>query len=82
MITPRAGWIVWLDSPGVARQLEKYGHVHYVSKRMHYAVLYVNEEEAVAVRTKLLRLPFVQKVEPSYRVQYAHMEIQHVKFKG
>lgn len=82
MITPRAGWIVWLDSLGFARQLEKYGHVHYVSKRMHYAVLYVNEEEAVAVRTKLLRLPFVQKVEPSYRVQYAHMEIQHVKFKG
>jgi uncharacterized protein YlbG (UPF0298 family) len=49
---------------------------------MHYAVLYVNEEEAVAVRTKLLRLPFVQKVDQSYRVQYAHMEIQHVKFKG
>jgi uncharacterized protein YlbG (UPF0298 family) len=50
-----------------AKALRRYGNVHYVSRRMKYAVLYCNQDEADFISDKLLGLPFVTKVEPSYK---------------
>lgn len=66
MIPKRVGIVVWLRNARDARHLERYGHLIYVSKRMKYAILYVNETELKAKMNQLARLPFVRKVEQSY----------------
>lgn len=75
MFPMRQGIIVWLYSLKHSKQLRKYGNVHYVSKRLKYAVLYCNMEEAEGVMKKLASLPFVKRVEPSYR-PYVKVEFE------
>ncbi|WP_083910668.1 YlbG family protein [Salsuginibacillus kocurii] len=69
MYKSRQGLSVWLRSTKKARQLRKYGNVHYVSKRMKYAILYCDAEEAEHVAADLESLPFVTQIDWSYRPQ-------------
>lgn len=63
----RQGIIVWLHSLKHVKILRRFGNVHYVSKRLKYAVIYCNMDEVEAVSAKLDAFPFVKKVEPSYK---------------
>ncbi|WP_128894995.1 YlbG family protein [Longirhabdus pacifica] len=67
MFPKRNGLIIWFQDMKNTRVLEKYGMVHYVSKKMDYAVLYVFEDKMEEIQHKLMKLPFVTGVEPSYR---------------
>jgi Uncharacterized protein conserved in bacteria len=67
MFRQRKGLIVWVSDVKGARALEKYGSLHYVSKRMKYAVLYIDSDQEAAVSAQLKKLPFVKRIEPSYR---------------
>jgi uncharacterized protein YlbG (UPF0298 family) len=67
MIGQRQGVIVWLYSLKMAKNLKKYGNIHYVSRRLKYAVLYCDLTDTERVMEKLNGLSFVKKVEPSYR---------------
>jgi len=67
MFAERTGYIVWFSDWKAARGLEKYGTLHYISRRMNYAVMYMNAEAAEETVRNLQRLPFVRKVERSYR---------------
>jgi uncharacterized protein YlbG (UPF0298 family) len=67
MFTDRSGLIVWVNDVKAARNLDKYGSLHYISKKMHYAVLYVNTDKMDEIVRNLMRLPYVKKVERSYR---------------
>lgn len=67
MFNERTGLIVWLKDDRQAKGLEKYGTVHYVSKRMKYAVVYIDAERYEAIVKNLSRLPYVRKVERSLR---------------
>lgn len=67
MFPERTGLIVWLNDLKSARNLDRFGVVHYVSKRMHYAVLYVNADKAEETVRQLQRLHFVKKIEKSHR---------------
>ena len=37
--------IVWLYSLKQVKNIRKYGHVHYISDRLRYVVLYVNANQ-------------------------------------
>lgn len=63
----RVGIIVWYKELRSSRPLERLGSVHYTSKAMNYAVLYVNSEQQEAVIQQLEKYPFVKKVELSMR---------------
>lgn len=63
----RRGIIVWLYSLKQLKTLKRYGLVHFVSRKMKYVVLYVNEETVEEVEEKLQTLHFVRQVERSYR---------------
>ncbi|WP_424685241.1 YlbG family protein [Enterococcus sp.] len=66
-INPRRGLVVWVYSLKQLKNLKRYGLVHYVSRKMKYVYMYLDEagyEENVA---KIERLHFVRSVEPSYR---------------
>lgn len=67
MFTERTGYIIWVSDVKAARNLEKYGSLHYISRRMHYAVIYVNADRAEDVMKNVRRLPYVRKIERSYR---------------
>ncbi|EHL77062.1 MULTISPECIES: YlbG family protein [Bacillus] len=67
MFTARQAMIVWLYSLKQAKTLRRYGNVHYVSKKMKYAVVYCNQDEIEDCMKKISTLPFVKKVEPSFK---------------
>lgn len=63
----RQGIIIFLNNMRQAKSLRKYGHVHYISRKMKYVVLYCNQEEVPTIISKLEKLPTVRKVEVSQR---------------
>ncbi|HFI0463690.1 TPA: YlbG family protein [Streptococcus suis] len=65
----RHGLIVWLYTLKQLKHIRKFGHVQFISKRLRYVVLYVNESDKDETIAKLNKLHFVQKVEESYRDQ-------------
>ncbi|MUG64779.1 DUF2129 domain-containing protein [Paenibacillus campinasensis] len=67
MLAERTGYIIWVSDVKAARNLEKYGSVHYISRRMHYVVMYVNADGAEEIMKNIRRLSYVRKIERSYR---------------
>ncbi len=78
MIGNRQGLIVWLHSTKPVKQLRRYGNVHYISRRMKYAVLYNDMEKVEDLIEKLKSLHFVKRVEPSYK-PYIKSEYENSK---
>lgn len=66
-MTDRQGLIVYVHQLKHAKSLRKYGHVHYISRKQKYVVIYCNQDDIVNVTNKIQRLPFVKDVAPSYR---------------
>lgn len=67
MLSERTGYIVWVSDLKAARSLDKYGTVHYMSRKMHYVVMYVDADRAEETSRNITRLPFVRKLERSFR---------------
>ena len=67
MIQERTGLIIWLQDLRQVKNLEKFGLVHYVSRKLNYAVLYIHSDRVNEFSAQIQRLPFVKKVERSYR---------------
>lgn len=67
MFPERTGFIIWVSDVKAARNLEKYGSLHYISRKMHYAVLYVNADRAEETMKNVKRLSYVKRIERSYR---------------
>lgn len=67
MRVKRQGLVVWFQNKRNIRQLKRFGHLLYVSMRMRYAIIYVNQTEIEEVVKKLQKLSFVSKIEQSYR---------------
>jgi len=63
----RQGIIVWFQHRKNLKQIRKYGHIIYVSRKQKYVVLYVNQDDIEQVETAFLKMPFVSKVERSMR---------------
>ncbi|WP_226037918.1 YlbG family protein [Aquibacillus saliphilus] len=67
MRTKRQGIIVWFQHMKNVKQIKRYGHLIFVSKELRYAVLYVNQEEIEEKQIRLNQLPFVSRVDLSYK---------------
>ncbi|MGM7701049.1 YlbG family protein [Pseudalkalibacillus sp. Hm43] len=74
MLTNRTGLAIWLHSLKYIKQLRKFGNIHYVSKRMKYAVLYCDTAQKERIIEKIEKLHFVKKVEPSHK---AHIKTEY-----
>lgn len=83
MITERTGLIVWVNDIRPAKNLERFGSIHYISKRMSYVVLYIYTDKLEDTLRGLQRLPYVRKVERSYRneikTEYTSKVSEHLK---
>lgn len=67
MLNQRQGLVVWLNHMKNIKTLRRYGNVHYVSRRLKYAVLYCDQSELDNISAKLSSLSFVKKVVPSFK---------------
>lgn len=63
----RQGIIVWFKHRNNIRQIRRYGHLIYASKRLKYAVLYVNQSDLEKTESRLQRHSFVRKIDRSYK---------------
>ena len=61
----RRAIIVWLYTLKPIKQLKRFGNIQYISKRLKYIYLYVNEEEVESVIDKVSKFHFVRKVAVS-----------------
>src|SRR5690625_6704497 len=67
MRVERQGLIVWYRHRRNLSQIRRHGHLVYASRRMRYAVLYVNKSDIDTIEHRLQKLPFVKKEERSYK---------------
>jgi len=65
MDVSRQGLVVWFQHMKNLRQIKRHGHLVYASKKMRYAVLYVDQEEIGEVEVRLQKLSFVSRTERS-----------------
>lgn len=63
----RQGLVVWFKHRRNIRQLKRFGHLLYVSMKMRYAIIYVNQADIEKVEKDLLSHSYVRKVEHSYK---------------
>ena len=66
-LTARRALIIYISGSRVIRTLRHYGMVRYFSRRMHYVVLYVDQDQITAVTDRLKKLRAVRRIEQSYR---------------
>lgn len=67
VLVDRQGIIVYLHQLKHAKSLRKFGHVQYISRKMKYVQIYVDQQKVDRTIRKIERLPYVKKVVPSYR---------------
>ncbi|GAE91761.1 hypothetical cytosolic protein [Gracilibacillus boraciitolerans JCM 21714] len=67
MIVKRQGLIVWFNQMKHVKHIKKFGHMIHVSKKLKYAIIYVDQNQFDDTYQSLLKLPFITKVEPSYK---------------
>lgn len=63
----RQGLIVYVHHLKQAKSLRKFGHVHFISRRLKYVVLYMDQDVIETTKTKLAKLPYVKQVLESQR---------------
>jgi len=62
----RVGLVIWLYTPKYVNKLKQYGLLHYVSRKLKYAVLYVDDDQVENIQEKLKKLHFVRSIEISH----------------
>lgn len=67
MRTKRQGLIVWFQHMKNLKQIKRYGHLLYASRRLKYAVIYVDQEDLEVTAGKLLKLSYISKIDYSYK---------------
>jgi uncharacterized protein YlbG (UPF0298 family) len=63
----RLGVAVWVKNTRAARNLRKFGTIHYISKRLNYVSMYVDADEIDETIRTMEKLHFVTKIERSHR---------------
>lgn len=63
----RQGIIVWFQHRKNIKHIKRHGNLIYVSIKQRYAVLYVNQSEVDETIEIMLKLPFISKVDKSYK---------------
>lgn len=80
MYPKRQGLIVWYQHKKNIKKIMRFGHVLYMSRKLKYAVLYVDQDELEDIEQRLLRLPFISRVDrsakPLIRVDYEKKELE------
>ncbi|MFD2616986.1 YlbG family protein [Terrilactibacillus laevilacticus] len=66
MKTKRIGLVVWITHLKYIRYLRRYGHVHYISDRMRYVMLYCDAANEEEIRQELKKAKYVKRIDKSH----------------
>lgn len=66
-IEKRRAIYVYLRSMRQVKQIRKYGQVEFVSKKMHYVLLYMDADLIEETKNKLIKLGFVVRIKDAIR---------------
>ncbi|UQS82737.1 YlbG family protein [Bombilactobacillus folatiphilus] len=66
-LIPRQEVIVWMNNSHPSKKLRRFGTVIYVSFKMNYAIMYLDQAKLKQQVEQIARLSFVSKVELSPR---------------
>lgn len=61
-LVKRRSLIVYFHGQRVVKNFHHYGQVRYVSKRLHYAVIYVDQAKYAEIKERIQHLKAVNKV--------------------
>lgn len=67
MQVKRQGLVVWFQHRKNIKHIKRLGHLIYVSKKLRYAILYVDMTEVEDKKRELEEMPFIFKVELSQK---------------
>lgn len=67
MQNKRQGIIVWFKHRKNIKHIKSFGNLIYVSRKLRYAIVYINQSEIDYVEEKLNKLPYVSRVQRSQR---------------
>lgn len=71
--------IVYTRKSSVQQKLSQFGHVVYVSKKMNYVCLYINEKQKDNIISKIKNLHGIQKIELGPEILEAINKFKGVK---
>ncbi|ERI10522.1 YlbG family protein [Aneurinibacillus aneurinilyticus] len=63
----RVGLAVYVKNAKAARNLRKFGNIHYISRRMNYVSMYTAADMLEDTIERISKLDFVTRVEKSHR---------------
>lgn len=63
----RQGLVVWFQHMKNLKHIKRYGNLIYVSKKLKYAIVYVDQETIDTTEKKILKHSFVSKVDRSFK---------------
>ncbi len=66
-VTKRRALVVWVYNLKNLKILRQFGFIQYVSRRLKYVVIYMDEDEIEANEKKIQKLHFVRMIQHSYR---------------
>lgn len=78
MLSGRSGLIVWLHNTKHVKVLKRFGNIHYVSKKLAYAVLYCDSDKRDLVIQRLEKQKFIKRVDYSH---LGELKTQYTKKK-
>ncbi|MDR3157180.1 MAG: YlbG family protein [Lactobacillales bacterium] len=67
MLQKRRLLVIWVYNLKPIKNLKRFGQIMYISRKMKYVLMYLNEEDVGEVEPKVRRLHFVRYTEYSYR---------------
>lgn len=65
-LRPRRSLMIYVNSLKPVKSLRRYGRIHYVSRKMRYVILYIDEKDVATTTEKLKKLRNVKKIVPSH----------------
>lgn len=63
----RVGLAVYVKNAKAARNLRKFGNIHYISRRLNYVSMYTEADMLEDTIERISKLDFVTRVEKSHR---------------
>jgi len=83
MIVKRQGLIVWYKHQRFIKQIRRFGHLIYYSRKQKYAVLYTDVDKIEKVKEHLEKKSFIKKVQysqkPYIRTSFEKKTLEKVK---
>ncbi len=72
MVPYRIGLIIWVNDIKPIKNLERFGNLIYISKKLKYAILYIDKNEYENKVMQIKKFNFVNKIDLSLNIEVSN----------